>query len=114
MGRKSKTLLRSEIKKQLLRDFFGKDAYRGVTFSYSWLCNQFGHFSIGFILSFFANKFLRSYELILPENQLIIAVLSSAFATFLFEMFNYFGTIYNDKNRRDVEQNWSHKGKNPE
>lgn len=37
------------IKKQLKQDLWGKDAYRGVTFSYTWLANQFGHFALGFI-----------------------------------------------------------------
>lgn len=34
---------------QLKADLIGKDSHRGVTLTYSWLANQFGHFSLGFI-----------------------------------------------------------------
>ena len=34
---------------QLKLDLIGKDSHRGVTLTYSWLANQFGHFSLGFI-----------------------------------------------------------------
>lgn len=34
---------------QLKKDLEGKDAYRGVSLTYSLLANQFGHFSLGFI-----------------------------------------------------------------
>jgi hypothetical protein len=37
------------IRQQLKADLIGKDSYRGVTLSYSWLANQFGHLSLGFI-----------------------------------------------------------------
>ncbi|MBL7729662.1 MAG: hypothetical protein JNM88_00675 [Chitinophagaceae bacterium] len=38
-----------DIFDQLRQDLKGKDAYRGVTLSYAWLANQFGHFALGFI-----------------------------------------------------------------
>jgi|GEM_PF-485572 len=38
-----------QVLKQLKNDLIGKDSYRGVTFSYSWLANQFGHYALGFI-----------------------------------------------------------------
>jgi hypothetical protein len=34
---------------QIVQDLIGKDAYRGITLSYAWLANQFGHFALGFI-----------------------------------------------------------------
>jgi hypothetical protein len=37
------------IKTQLKQDLIGKDAYRGITLSYAWLANQFGHIGLGFI-----------------------------------------------------------------
>jgi hypothetical protein len=37
------------IRKQLKEDLIGKDAFRGVTISYTWLANQFGHIGLGFI-----------------------------------------------------------------
>lgn len=37
------------ILKQLYSDIFRKDAQQGVTLTYAWLANQFGHFALGFI-----------------------------------------------------------------
>ncbi|MBK6861480.1 MAG: ATP-binding protein [Saprospiraceae bacterium] len=37
------------IGSQLVYDLIGKDSFRGVSLTYSWLANQFGHLSIGFI-----------------------------------------------------------------
>jgi hypothetical protein len=37
------------IRQQLKQDLIGKDAFRGVTLSYTWLANQFGHIGLGFI-----------------------------------------------------------------
>ncbi len=31
-----------DVLHQLKKDFIGKDSYRGVTLTYSWLANQFG------------------------------------------------------------------------
>lgn len=39
----------SNVLKQLKADLIGKDSFRGVTLTYTWLANQFGHFSLGFI-----------------------------------------------------------------
>jgi hypothetical protein len=44
-----KNLPAKDICKQLTRDLIGKDAFRGVTLSYTWLANQFGHIGLGFI-----------------------------------------------------------------
>ncbi len=38
-----------DVLHQLKADLIGKDSYRGVTLSYSWLANQFGHISLAFI-----------------------------------------------------------------
>jgi hypothetical protein len=37
------------FRQQLKQDLIGKDAFRGVTLSYTWLANQFGHIGLGFI-----------------------------------------------------------------
>lgn len=44
-----KFITRKKVFAQLKNDLIGKDSYRGVTLTYSWLANQFGHFSLGFI-----------------------------------------------------------------
>ena len=41
-----------DIWRQLKNDLVGKDSQRGFTLTYSWLANQFGHFSLGFIPTF--------------------------------------------------------------
>ncbi len=41
---------------QLKKDLVGKDAYRGVSLTYSLLANQFGHFSLGFIPAIMRTK----------------------------------------------------------
>ena len=48
----SKILKAKDVFAQIKADLIGKDSYRGVTLTYTWLANQFGHFSLGFIPSF--------------------------------------------------------------
>jgi len=43
------------IFRQILNDLSGKDAYRGVTITQTWMANQFGHFSLGFFLTLILN-----------------------------------------------------------
>lgn len=47
-----KTIPFKRILKQLKDDLIGKDSHRGVTLTYAWLANQFGHISLGFIPAF--------------------------------------------------------------
>ncbi|MBC7567436.1 MAG: ATP-binding protein [Pedobacter sp.] len=49
-----------QIYQQFNRDLIGKDSYRGVTLTYAWLANQFGHFSLGFIPTVVLHFFLSS------------------------------------------------------
>jgi len=42
----------------------GKDSYRGVSLTYAWLANQFGHFSLGFLPTVFLFSF---YKFLLQE-----------------------------------------------
>jgi len=44
-----KTIPTGAVRRQLIADLTGKDSYRGVTLTYAWLANQFGHFGLGFI-----------------------------------------------------------------
>lgn len=48
------------IREQLNKDLIGKDSYRGVTLTYSWLANQFGHFSLGFIPAIVVHHLITS------------------------------------------------------
>ena len=47
-----KTISFKRILKQLKDDAIGKDAHRGITLTYAWMANQFGHISLGFIPSY--------------------------------------------------------------
>ena len=49
-----------QIYQQLNKDLIGKDSYRGVTLTYAWLANQFGHFSLGFIPTVVIHFFLTA------------------------------------------------------
>ena len=40
------------IFKQFKDDLIGKDSHRGITLTYAWLANQFGHVALGFIPAF--------------------------------------------------------------
>ncbi|MFX1704840.1 ATP-binding protein [Chitinophaga sp. CC14] len=55
-----KTITRGNMFRQLKADLGGKDSYRGVTLTYTWLANQFGHFSLGFIPAFILYLVLKN------------------------------------------------------
>lgn len=82
---------RKTIITQLKNDLIGKDAYRGVTLTYSWLANQFGHFSLGFIPTIVIYHFIRSNpNIAYPELWASIGVWS---AWILFEAYNFLGPL---------------------
>ena len=47
------------VLKQLKDDLTGKDSHTGITLSYAWLANQYGHISLGFIPSFLLFHFFK-------------------------------------------------------
>ena len=57
----SKILKAKDVFAQIKADLIGKDSYRGVTLTYTWLANQFGHFSLGFIPSFILYLILSNF-----------------------------------------------------
>jgi hypothetical protein len=82
------------IGSQLKQDLIGKDAFRGVTLSYSWLANQFGHFALGLIPtailhSIFGN--INSGEKINYLSYLPTSIVW--FIWFVFEVINHRKTI---------------------
>lgn len=86
-----KYINRKEIIAQLKKDLIGKDAYRGVTLTYSWLANQFGHFSLGFIPTVVIYHFIQSNPNInYPELWASLGVWA---AWILFEIFNFLGPL---------------------
>jgi len=86
-----KTISAGDIFRQLKADLIGKDSYRGVTLTYSWLANQFGHFSLGFIPTFILYTIFKKYTSIY-EKELWAAVIISG--TWLaFETYNFLGPL---------------------
>jgi len=56
-----KSIPAKAVLSQLKADLIGKDSYRGITLTYAWMANQFGHFSLGFIPTFIAYTLLSPY-----------------------------------------------------
>ncbi len=82
---------RREIIEQLKRDLIGKDSYRGVTLTYSWLANQFGHFALGFIPTVVIYHFIKAKpQISYPELWASLGVWS---AWLLFEIYNFLGPL---------------------
>lgn len=86
-----KFINRKAVITQLRADLIGKDSYRGVTLTYSWLANQFGHFSLGFIPTILVYHLLRSYPSVnYPELWASFGVWSM---WILFETYNFLGPL---------------------
>ncbi|PCJ66813.1 MAG: ATP-binding protein [Bacteroidetes bacterium] len=74
------------ILKQLKADLIGKDAHRGVTLTYSWLANQFGHFSLGFIPTVLLVRF---FEHLYPQkNDTLTGIVLVSLFWLIFESLN--------------------------
>ena len=84
-----------DVLRQLKADLIGKDSYRGVTLTYTWLANQFGHFSLGFIPT------LIVYAIIKHNPAVHQPSVSAAFAVsitwLLFETYNFLGPLLLNK-----------------
>ena len=80
-----KTISFKRILKQLKDDAIGKDAHRGITLTYAWMANQFGHISLGFIPSYLVFYFSNF-------NAVKSAIYVSVF-WLLFELYNFLGPL---------------------
>jgi len=85
---------------QLKDDLIGKDSYRGVTLSYSWLANQFGHISLGFIPTFIAYQIFSKHHP--AQKTAFYASLAVSVAWLLFETYNFLGPLL--LNRRSISK----------
>ena len=86
MSQKSK-----RIWKQFWRDAWGKDADRGVTLSYAWLANQFGHIALGAMAALiFYGIFMFTRD---DNQQEFYGLLSSIVFWFLLEFMMFTTTI---------------------
>lgn len=77
---------------QVGKDLIGKDSFRGVTLTYSWLANQFGHFGLGFIPTVVLYALFPKWSHKAPLAGIRPAVCISAFWT-LFEAYNFLGPL---------------------
>lgn len=86
------------IFKQLKDDLIGKDAYRGVTLTYAWLANQFGHFALGFIPSMILYQVFKLKDIY--EDPMIISLFVFVFWG-SFEMINFLGPLLIEKKSKN-------------
>ncbi|MFZ4797898.1 MAG: DnaA ATPase domain-containing protein [Bacteroidia bacterium] len=77
---------------QLEYDLIGKDSYRGVTLTYSWLANQFGHIALGFIPTILIYQLIKPFVKSANLN-LHVAIIVSTF-WLLFESYNFLGPLF--------------------
>ncbi len=77
--------------RQLKADLIGKDSHRGVTLTYAWLANQFGHFSLGYIPALIGFYLIRDRTG--WENPEFKSALLVFLAWFLFEVYNFLGPL---------------------
>ncbi|APZ45242.1 hypothetical protein BW723_02550 [Polaribacter reichenbachii] len=84
-----KTITNKNILQQLKADLIGKDSYRGITLTYAWLANQFGHISLGFIPSFLLYHFFKIDAL--------KAAIYVSLVWLLFEIYNFLGPLLSKK-----------------
>jgi hypothetical protein len=86
---------REHIFRQLKADLIGKDSYRGVTLTYSWLANQFGHFSLGYVPSLIVYVILKKCTSI--SNPSFWAALIISILWLLFELYNFLAPLLSNK-----------------
>ncbi|WP_160716793.1 AAA family ATPase [Chitinophaga solisilvae] len=90
-----KTITGRNVFQQLKADLIGKDSYRGVTLTYSWLANQFGHFSLGFIPTFLLFLYLKKR---MSETQASLYSAGAISVLWLaFETINFLGPLLMSK-----------------
>lgn len=77
---------------QVGKDLIGKDSFRGVTLTYAWLANQFGHFGLGFIPAVILYGLFPNWSKNAPFRGLKPAIFVTGFWV-LFETYNFLGPL---------------------
>lgn len=80
-----------EILLQLKADLIGKDSHRGITLTYAWMANQFGHFSLGFIPTLLVHILIVKYTH--WNHPTMVAALLTGGGWLLFELYNFLGPL---------------------
>lgn len=76
---------------QIQEDFIGKDVYRGVTLTYAFLANQFGHFALGFIPTILIYLLLSKFGFTITEKYW--PFISVSIFWIIFEAYNFYKSI---------------------
>lgn len=97
-----------EIGKQLYWDLVGKDSQRGISLTYAWMCNQWGHIALGFIPAMFMGAYGDMHWWGL-ENIVIAGLLISVIAT-VFEAYNYLWPLLTQRGKMSFEPDWMNVG----
>ena len=100
----------ARIRMQLKYDLIGKDSYRGVTLSYAFLANQFGHFALGFVPAYVLFYFWPMEKFPVDDPALSAALVISVF-WFLFECYNFLKPLLGDKGKYVFQPDWWNVGK---
>jgi len=80
-----------DVFRQLKADLIGKDSHRGITLTYAWMANQFGHFSLGFIPTLFVHLLItKSSSLTHP---VIWATVIVCMSWLVFELCNFLAPL---------------------
>lgn len=74
---------------QLKADLKGRGSFRGITLTYPWLANQFGHISLGFIPAIILCRFS------VVDN--FYAALCVSIAWLIFKIYNFLGPLLSKK-----------------
>ncbi len=81
--------------KQLIADLIGKDSHRGITLTYAWLANQFGHFSLGALPTIFLVELSKHCEGSVYSICNIFSTSHPKFWAIRVSLFWFFFEIYN-------------------
>lgn len=83
-------LTQQDVVRQLKADLIGKDSHRGITLTYAWMANQFGHFALGFIPALLLYRFTVER----PSGPAALrCALGVALFWLLFETYNFLGPL---------------------
>ncbi len=93
---------------QLKYDLIGKDSQRGITLTYGWLANQFGHLALGFIPTVLFNLIYTTYFPCVCAK--IWAPLTTAIIWTCFEAYNFLVPLLKQKGSYVFEPDWKNVG----
>ncbi len=98
-------LSKKHIIAQLGQDIIGKDSYRGVTLTYAWLANQFGHIGLGFLPTVLIFKILWKWLHWPIRQACITAAITVALGWAIFEAYNLLKPLLFSKSNNLVTLN---------